>query len=65
MNGLQMSDETTYTWQPVDETSTLMTLPNRGEPAGFSMLATPFMAAAMRRGNRKDLAALRRVLESR
>jgi uncharacterized membrane protein len=57
--------ETTYTWQPVDETSTLMTLRNRGEPAGFSMLATPFMAAALRRANRKDLAALRRVLESR
>jgi Polyketide cyclase / dehydrase and lipid transport len=57
--------ETTYTWQPVEETSTRMTLRNRGEPTGFSKLAAPFMAAAMRRANRKDLAALRRILESR
>jgi hypothetical protein len=57
--------ETTYTWQPAGEGSTRMTLRNRGEPAGFSKLTTPFMAAAMRRANRKDLAALRRILESR
>jgi len=56
--------ETTYTWQPVDDNATRMTLRNRGEPAGFSRLATPFMAAAMRRANRKDLVRLRRILES-
>jgi len=56
--------ETTYTWQPVDDNTTRMTLRNRGEPAGFSRLATPFMAAAMRRANRKDLVTLRRILES-
>ena len=56
--------ETTYTWQPVDDNSTKMSLRNRGEPAGFSKLATPFMAAAMRRANLKDLSKLRQILES-
>ncbi len=57
--------ETTYTWQRIDEGSTRMTLRNRGEPSGFSKLTAPFMAAAIRRANRKDLAALRRILEAR
>jgi polyketide cyclase/dehydrase/lipid transport protein len=56
--------ETTYTWQPLDDNSTTMTLRNRGEPTGFSRLATPFMTAAMRRANRKDLGRLRQILES-
>jgi uncharacterized membrane protein len=56
--------ETTYAWQALDGNSTRMTLRNRGEPAGFSRLAAPFMTAAMRRANRKDLASLRSILES-
>lgn len=55
--------ETTYTWAPVGEGRTRMTLRNRGEPAGFSRVVAPFMAAAMRRANRKDLAALKLLLE--
>jgi uncharacterized protein YndB with AHSA1/START domain len=55
--------ETTYTWQPEGDGSTRMTLRNRGEPSGFSKLAAPVMAAAIRRANNKDLAALRRILE--
>ena len=55
--------ETTYTWEPVGEAQTRMTLRNRGEPTGFSKIATPFMAAAMRRANRKDLAVLKALLE--
>lgn len=55
--------ETTYTWEPVGEGQTRMTLRNRGEPTGFSKIATPFMAAAMRRANRKDLALLKALLE--
>jgi uncharacterized protein YndB with AHSA1/START domain len=55
--------ETTYTWEPVGEGQTRMTLRNRGEPAGFSKIAAPFMAAAMRRANRKDLALLKTLLE--
>jgi uncharacterized membrane protein len=57
--------ETTYTWVPVGEKATRMTLRNRGEPAGFSKAAALFMAPAMRRANRKDLANLKRIVEAR
>jgi len=56
--------ETTYTWRPEGPDRTRMTLRNRGEPAGFARVTAPAMAAAMRRANRKDLAALKRLLES-
>jgi len=55
--------ETTYTWETAGEAATRMTLRNRGEPRGFSKLVAPFMAAAMRRANRKDLAKLKSLLE--
>jgi uncharacterized membrane protein len=55
--------ETTYTWEPLDADATRMTLRNRGRPAGFSTVAGPFLAAAMRRANQKDLANLKRILE--
>jgi uncharacterized membrane protein len=55
--------ETTYTWESTGERRTRMTLRNRGEPAGFSAIAAPFIAAAMRRANRKDLAQLKALLE--
>jgi Polyketide cyclase / dehydrase and lipid transport. len=56
--------ETTYVWSAASESTTRMTLRNRGEPAGFSKLTAPFMATAMRRANRKDLAKLRSILEA-
>jgi uncharacterized membrane protein len=56
--------ETTYAWSSVGSGSTRMTLRNRGEPAGFSKVVGPFMAMAMRRANRKDLAKLKAILES-
>ena len=55
--------ETTYTWESKGDAATKMTLRNRGEPAGFSKLLAPFMAAAMRGANRKDLARLKMLLE--
>jgi len=55
--------ETTYTWAPAPGGATRMTLRNRGMPAGFSRWVAPFMAAAMRRANRKDLANLKARLE--
>jgi uncharacterized membrane protein len=55
--------ETTYTWQPATAERTRMTLRNRGEPAGFTKLTAPLMAAAIRRANQKDLASLKRILE--
>ncbi len=56
--------ETTYTWKSVGESRTRMTLRNSGTPAGFSKMFSPFMAAAMRRANRKDLIRLKTLLES-
>ncbi|MFI7067210.1 SRPBCC family protein [Kribbella sp. NPDC050124] len=57
--------ETTYGWEALGESSTRMTLRNRGEPAGFARVAAPAMVAAMRRANTKDLAAIKRILEAR
>jgi uncharacterized membrane protein len=57
--------ETTYSWETIAGGSTRMTLRNRGTPAGFSKIVAPFMAQAVRRANRKDLAALKKVLEAR
>ena len=57
--------ETTYTWQPITGTRTRMTVRNRGEPAGFRRIAAAVMAAAMRRANEKDLANLKRIMETR
>ena len=56
--------ETTYTWETTADGSTRMTLRNRGTPAGFSKLVAPFMARAVRNANRKDLAALKELLET-
>mgnify|MGYP001587137120 CR=1 FL=1 len=54
--------ETTYTWA-AEGTGTRMTLRNRGEPAGFSVLLAPFMARMMRRANAADLVSLKWALE--
>lgn len=56
--------ETTYSWTAISTGATRMSLRNRGQPAGFSKLMAPFMAPAMRRANRKDLAKLKSILES-
>jgi uncharacterized membrane protein len=55
--------ETTYTWEDVGDGRTRMTLRNRGGPSGFSRVAAPLLAAAVRRANRKDLARLKAVME--
>ena len=57
--------ETIYTWERVADGKTRMTLRNRGTPAGFSKWMAPFMAFAIRRANQKDLALLKKRLESR
>jgi hypothetical protein len=57
--------ETTYTWETAGGGGTRMTLRNRGVPTGFSRFLAPFIARAVRRANRKDLAALKQVLELR
>jgi hypothetical protein len=57
--------ETTYTWEALGAGATRMRLRNRGEPTGFSRVGAPIMAAAMSRATRKDLALLKRLLETR
>jgi uncharacterized protein YndB with AHSA1/START domain len=56
--------ETTYTWTETADGGTAMTLRNRGEPSGFSKVARPVLASAMRRANRKDLDRLKQILQS-
>ena len=55
--------ETQYRWEPAGA-GTRMTLRNTGKPGGFFGLAAPLMARAMRKANQKDLASLKRILES-
>jgi uncharacterized membrane protein len=55
--------ETTYTWAD-DGEGTVMTLRNRGEPAGFARVAAPVMARAMARANRADLRRLKKIVEA-
>ncbi len=57
--------ETTYTWESAPGGGTRMTLRNRGTPTGFFTLMAPLMSRAVRNANRKDLAALKRLLEAR
>lgn len=57
--------ETTYTWDADGDGRTHMTLRNRGVPSGYASLAAPVMAKAIGRANAKDLASLKRLLESR
>jgi uncharacterized protein YndB with AHSA1/START domain len=56
--------ETTYTWAPA-AAGTLMTLRNRGSPAGFAKVAAPAMSRAMRRAMTKDLTRLSHQLVGR
>lgn len=56
--------ETTYKWTAAGDSTTRMTLRNRGEPTGFSRLAGPFIAGMMRAANRKDLQSIKRTLEA-
>lgn len=56
--------ETSYSWEDSPSGGTTMVLRNRGEPSGFSKVAAPVLAGAMRRANRKDLARLKQILEA-
>ena len=55
--------ETTYTWEDAPSGGTRMILRNRGGPSGLARIASPLVAMAMRRANRKDLRRLKSLLE--
>ena len=55
--------DTVYGFRDSGSGLTEMRLRNRGEPSGFSRLAAPFMATAMRRANLADLRRLKQILE--
>ncbi|MDQ0059129.1 SRPBCC family protein [Paenibacillus harenae] len=57
--------ETTYTWESLSGHSTRMTLRNKGNPSGFSILFTPFMSLMMKKANNKDLKRIKFLLEER
>jgi hypothetical protein len=56
---------TTYAWSDAPGGGTTMELRNEGQPSGFKAIATPVMRLAMKRENRKDLRALKDLLERR
>jgi uncharacterized membrane protein len=56
--------ETTYTFEAVSPERTLMRLRNRGSSRGFAGVLAPVMAGAMNAANRKDLEAIKKILES-
>lgn len=55
--------ETSYRYESIPDGTTRMTLRNRGTPSGRPRLGAPFVRIKMRRAKRKDLAALKRILE--
>jgi uncharacterized membrane protein len=57
--------ETSYQWSAAADSSTQLSLRNRGEPSGFAGITAPLLAVAMRRANQKDLNRLKSILESR
>jgi uncharacterized membrane protein len=55
--------ETTYEFAEAGRGRTRMSLRNRGRPAGFASIVAPVMVAAMNSANRKDLRAIKAILE--
>lgn len=55
---------TVYTWRPVGDRVTHMTLRNHGEPSGFGRVMAPVMSIAMKRAMTQDLAQLKQLLEA-
>jgi uncharacterized membrane protein len=62
--GALVPHDWTYTFEPLGD-STRVTLAIEGEPGGFFRLAAPLVRRALGRQMSKDLANLKRVIESR
>jgi hypothetical protein len=57
--------QTTATWRALSERATHMVLRTRSEPGGIWLLAAPVLSSTTRRTMARDLAHLKRLLESR
>ena len=57
--------ETEYRFEAIGQDRSRMHLRNHGEPAGFASIIAPVMVGAMNKANRKDLAAIKAILEQR
>jgi hypothetical protein len=55
--------ETSYRYESMPGGTTRVTLRNRGTPSGFPRPLAPLIGIAVRRATRKDLRALKRILE--
>jgi uncharacterized membrane protein len=60
-NSMRM--ETIVAWQAINESTTCMTVWNRGIPRAFSRMIYPFMALAIRNTSRRNLKQLKKMLE--
>lgn len=56
--------ETTYAFEAISPDMSRMRLRNRGRPQGFAGVLAPVMAGAINAANRKDLEAIKKILES-
>ncbi|MBI2685062.1 MAG: SRPBCC family protein [Acidobacteria bacterium] len=56
--------ETTYTWEPMPNGATRMTLRKRGTAKGLSRLAVPLLTRSIRRANETGLRHLKQILET-
>lgn len=56
--------ETTYQLQAMGPARTRMCLINRGAPKGFAGIMAPVLSGAMKAANRKDLVAIKAILET-
>ena len=56
---------TTFSWNSIDENTTIMTITTIGKPKMFSTILSPFASVIMKQRNKKDLKKLKDTLENK